>query len=291
MTIVNTSWSYGAAVPWQTSTPVATDPSERIQTQLATWVAAISGNSSGEKISILKKPSDCTTKGGATDVGWLLKTPENISVPNPSGLTFLIRPGNATNTTTNGKGFYNWTSTTGNNNLGAYSLDGTFLRAMDMTAANTIYTVYEADVTLPWFAAFQHISTALGYFHVISRLDTSIGSIASGSSVNSAAPWLSFYGYSTNGYMSQPVNGVGDPRQGISATNKSQSITNLVPIADTAAYFTYPRCIMGDTSLVGTINNTCLVGSGSTTGVVGDTVVLSTGTYQKISSYIWIRIS
>jgi len=291
MTIVNTSWSYGAAVPWQTSTPVATDPSERIQTQLATWVAAISGNSSGEKISILKKPSDCTTKGGSTVVGWLLKTPENISVPNPSGLTFLLRPGNTATSTANGQGFLNWTSSASNNNLGTYTLDGTALACFDMAAANTIYTVYEADVTLPWFAAFQYISTTLGYFHIISRLDTSTASIASGSSVNSAAPWLSFYGYTVYGYMSQPVNGVGAPRQGIYSTVKSQSITNLVPIADTAAYFTYPRCIMGDSTLVGTINSTCLVGSTSTTGVAGDTVVLSTGTYLKVSTYIWIRIS
>lgn len=301
MTLVTSSYTYTTSQAWQSTTPVATDPSERVHVELNNWVNGISGS----PLSILRKPSDATTKGSTSQVRWLITDNNNQNeffsdFASKIGFEFMLRDGNAGATTSQMAAFTNWSQVgTANNGYGYF--DYQYVKTSSWTVLNmaatspVINTVYEADVAEPWFVCWQAQSS--GYFYGLFKLGHTTMTGNSRSSGNPRSDWAMIYGTGTDicpipcVYRDPNVNASTAAAHQALAFNYGNSKTARIfvnfPVSNNV--FMGPCPAKTHAGWVGMPNKNAFVVATTATGALGDTCSIGGRTYTKTTSRLWVR--
>lgn len=295
MTLVQSSYTYTTSQAWQSVTPVATDPSERVNTELQNWINAIPGT----PLRLFKKPSDATTKGGASVVQWFIaeNTPQadfyGVGSPVVRGVNFMPRLGNATQTAQTTFSFNSHYNSTSNNGYGTYTTGASSVGSVtpvNMTVTSpVINTVYEADVALPWFVCWQGQGT--GFFSGIFMLDQTALTGDPRNSDGTRARYMVIHAESTSQHAIVDLyrSSTNTPQYTV---NFSNSRTNRgqfwqFPIDNQAFFGPCPG--RGWSGYVGMPDKDSYVTSTSTTGALLDTCTIGGKTYTKATSRFWVR--
>ena len=296
MTIVTSTfaWQYGWS--WcSTSGSNTLEPWYKLNTQLVNWIAGI-GDSS--KISMAVNPGQCTVLNSATEVGWILRTPEADAAGAATCIDYMRRAGNGSTTSPNYYYIYTgWAAGSTNNGRGSYSAANyqyTSMSALPVpttTLNNTLITTYEADVALPWFA-FTQVQGNSVWNYIIARLDVSTDSIPTASDWPSTgiAPWALIYIQGSTMALSTVSNlptSVYPPK----GTSGSFYLTfNQLgqSFPTTGGYLFSTRPMMAEVGPIGAIKDDLFLLS-SANGAYLETVVVGAKTYTRISNYVLMR--
>lgn len=312
MAPVFANYSFAAGTNFISVTPVATDPSERIQAALEAWMTGMGGQGGGVGqcgLRLINSPNQCTTKASATIVEWLIQTNMDESLADQwianmggsytvkdmanggSGFRFGGRPGNSTGANATRGLFTYYTNDTGNNGAGTVTGLGSSQASqfLDLTVASTIYISYEASGSTPWFCVANPQNGTGGSAQIIAKLDrSSLPANTYTGGPCGKADWLyvhingslcvMFTATSSRGFV--PNN---------TYSNATYTRSDLYP---TAGYYQELGYITAaqNRKAFGRFSPGLLVNSYSSTGTYGDTVVLEGNTYLKVHNTLFVRI-
>lgn len=300
---------------WISLTPVSTDPAQVVEARLEAWMADMGGQGGGVGqcgLSIMKRPSEATTKAGSADVGWLIREHSmentdvnlistiisqagvtgNSALTGAYGFDFAIRPGNNAVANISRGTFFNWSDSTSNNNRGTYSQWGaTSTPFGDLTGVSpTFTTAYEASGTTPWFCVYQVVGSTTGYAQVLFKSDYT-GSDATQN--NAGGRWRANWHFL---HINASLQTLWSPQWSMAGTSKyagfsSDSFTSSMFAfpTSTTQYFWVPKHLVGTRCYAGVIPQDLLVLSSSTTGTYGDTTIIQGNTYKKVGNSTWLR--
>lgn len=295
MTLVQSSYTYATNQFWQSTTPVSTDPCERVNTELQNWVDAIPGT----PLRLFKKPSDATTKGGASVVQWFIaeNAPQagfyGSGSPVIRGLNFMPRLGNATQTSQTTFGFQNHYNSTSNNGYGTYNTGivtvGSCLVSNMTVTSPVINTVYEADVPLPWFVCWQGQGT--GFFSGIFMLDQGSMTGDPRNSDGTGPKYMIIHAESTSQHAITDVlrGSTAAPSYNVNVASSRTARGMFWEFPIDGQAFLGPRPARAYNGYVGMPNQYAYVTSITTTGALLDTCDIGGRTYTKATSRFWVR--
>lgn len=300
---------------WISTTPVATDPAQVVNTRLVDWMAAMGGQGGGVGqcgLSIMKAPADNTTKASATDVAWLIRDHKmdntnvhllstiltqtgvtgNSAFTGSYGFEFATRNGNAAAANFSRGPFYNWSDSTSNNGRGTYSTWGPVSTQFgDLTGVSpTFTTAYEAVGSTPWFAVYQVVGTTTGFAQVLFKSDYSGVDF---SQTYTADRWRPDWHYM---HIYNSLHNLWSPQWSLSGTGKYAGfsadglISSVFQVpTSTNQYFWVPRHLVGTRAYCGKIPQDLFALSTAATGTYGDTTTIEGNTYKKVGTQFWLR--
>lgn len=290
MAVVTSTFSTAANDAWASTTWTSSDPSWKLNAQLAAWVSAIDD---ANKISIIHSPGNATERKSSDLVRWLLRARE-ADTGSDYGMIFCQRSAGNSSAGTNGT-YFARTASTDNNGAGTYS---TIIhsQAFSLTSAREHFTAYEAIGDRPWFAYSTKDSPTTGATYIIARLSTTSATAGSYYPSTGLGKWILLASSDAGGTAySTPQARNTAPFIGINASGT----TFNHPFPRTTYgdnYFFGLPALYGDTHYLGNTTTDIIV-SNSATGVWGDTVTIVGITYmclRAISSSslsFWVRIS
>lgn len=299
---------------WISTTPVATDPAQIVNTRLVNWMTAMGGQGGGVGqcgLSIMKAPADSTTKASATDVAWLIRdhtmdtsvsylstiltqagVTGNSAFTGAYGFEFATRSGNAATGNFSRGSFYNWSDSTSSNGRGTYSFwSSASSQFGDLTGVSpTFTTAYEASGATPWFMVYQVVGTTAGFAQILFKTDYSGTDPNINYGGGRFAPvWQYYHVYNSLQSLWSPQWSLGGTGKQAGAASDSFPAGLFYMPTTTAQYFWVPRHLVATRTYMGKLPQDCYVFSPTATGTYGDTTTIEGNTYKKVGTYTWLR--
>jgi hypothetical protein len=283
MAVVTTTFSIPANTNWASTTWAVTDPSYKLHLQLTDFVNAINDPS---KISILMNPGNATSRSTSSFVPWVLQMREGDTGNGDYGILFKGRNAGTANTSTSSLHgtYYARSTSTSNNGYGTFTNIVTAVGNETFTSDGTVFIAYEATGSTPWFIyVWENSARSARYANALFRCDTSGMDVGSYYPSSGLGKWI--YAYSSGGawYTNTPQASILAPYKGINSGSGTMRHPTPNGTYGTNYFFKFASQY-GDSHYLGNVTQDMLT-SNTNTGQFGDTTTINGINYTCMGNF------